>query len=112
VGESYLVFAGGEPGALDVSHCGRTRALNDAGDDVAALGAAITPVMVRADAGALDGGALDGGASDAGAADAGKPVNAAPKSGGCATGRSGSQSALLWLGFPGLSLMLRRRRRR
>lgn len=94
---SYLVYAGGTPDAYDVSSCSRTRPMAEASEDLAALGAGITPVKVEPVA--------DAGASDAGA----KPP--AVRQGGCAGGR-GNASASLWLALPALGLVLTRRKRR
>ena len=93
---SYLVYAGGEPGALSASACSRTRKMGEAAEDLAGLGAGITPVKVEP-------------AADAGAKPAPKT-----KTAGCATSGSASaktSSAGLWfLGTPALGLAARRRR--
>lgn len=46
-GKSYLVFAQGEEGALQVNACSRTRRTAEADDDLAGLGAGITPVAIK-----------------------------------------------------------------
>jgi len=43
-GATYLVYAYGEPDDLRVGLCSRTRPIEDASDDLAELGAGITPV--------------------------------------------------------------------
>jgi hypothetical protein len=95
VGSTYLVYAVGEPDKLLVTSCGRTRRLSEANEDLAALGAGVTPVKVEP-------------AKDAG-------VSSPPpktKSGGCASGKAsaGASASLWWLGAPVVSLVLRRRR--
>ncbi|MFM2421425.1 MAG: hypothetical protein RL385_6148 [Pseudomonadota bacterium] len=106
-GASYLVYADGSGQDLSTGLCGRTRAIDEAAEDLRELGVGITPVHIAPAQAAI---ASDGGVSaDSGAA---AVPSAAPKSGGCATGsRPGSQSALLWLGLPGAALFSRRRRR-
>jgi hypothetical protein len=95
---SYLVYAGGEPGALSVSACSRTRKLSEATEDLAGLGAGITPVKVEP------------------AADAGAKPPPKTKTAGCATSGSASaktaSSMLLFMGAPALGLVARRRRDR
>jgi hypothetical protein len=91
--KSYLVYAHGAPEALLVTTCSRTRPMADAGEDLGALGAGITPVKVLP-------------VADAGAA--APPAKA--KSGGCASSR-GQASASVWvLALPVLALRARRRR--
>jgi hypothetical protein len=106
-GASYLVYADSAGQDLSTGLCSRTRAIDGAAEDLRELGVGITPVHIAPAQAAI--------ASDAGvSSDGGAPPvpNAAPKSGGCATGsRPGSQSALLWLGLPGAALFSRRRRR-
>jgi MYXO-CTERM domain-containing protein len=98
---SYLVYAGGEPGALSVTTCSRTRTMGDAAEDMGPLGAGITPVKVEP-------------VVDAGA-DAGKEPPK-KKGAGCATSHSASgsastSSALVWLlAAPALGFSWRRRR--
>lgn len=99
---SYLVYAGGEPGALSATTCSRTRPMSEASEDMGALGAGITPVKVEAK-------------PDAGAKEPPKT-----KRGGCATSSSSSVSAstsssmlpLFFFGAPVVSVAARRRRRR
>jgi hypothetical protein len=97
VGSSYLVYMAGELDKPLVTSCSRTRPLSDAAEDLAALGAGVTPVKVEPAQS--------------------KPASAPPKtkSGGCATGAKASASAnsasLFWLGAPVLGLTARRRRR-
>jgi hypothetical protein len=43
---SYLVFTRTHEGRVTVSHCGRTKPIADAGEDLAKLGAGATPVKV------------------------------------------------------------------
>jgi hypothetical protein len=96
LGQSYLVYAGGESGKLDVHSCSRTRPMKEASEDLAALGAGVTPVKV-----------VDP-AQD-------QSLRAPPKtrSGGCASGKSSaSAAALLWLGTPAIVAFGQRRRRR
>jgi len=96
---SYLVYAGGEPGALSVSACSRTRKMSEATEDLASLGAGITPVKVEPVA-----------------ADAGAKPPPKTKTAGCATSGSASaktaSSMLLFMGTPALGLAVRRRRGR
>jgi hypothetical protein len=94
VGQTYLVYAAGETDKLLVTSCSRTRLLSEASEDLAALGAGVTPVKVEP-------------AKDAGVS---KPPKT--KSAGCASGKaSASASASLWwLGAPVLGLAVRRRR--
>ena len=47
VGESWLVYGDGSEGGLSASLCSRTVRMSEAGEDVAALGAGITPVDIR-----------------------------------------------------------------
>jgi hypothetical protein len=97
VGASYLVYAAGESDKLLVTSCSRTRPLGEANEDLAALGAGVTPVKVEA------------------AKDAGVTPPPKTKTGGCASGKvsaSASTSAsLVWLGTPMFGLVARRRRR-
>ena len=98
LGKSYLVYAGGEPGALSASSCSRTRPMSEASEDLGVLGAGITPVKVEpvADAGAT-------------------PPATKSKSTGCATSGSAKASTsaalALFMGAPSLGLAWRRRRR-
>lgn len=46
-GVSYLVFAHGEDDALQVTSCSRTRRTSEAAEDLAALGAGVTPVSME-----------------------------------------------------------------
>jgi hypothetical protein len=93
---SYLVYAGGEPGALTVSACSRTRKMSEATEDLAGLGAGITPIKVEP------------------VADAGAKPPPKTKTAGCATSGSASaktaSSMLLFMGAPALGLAVRRRR--
>jgi hypothetical protein len=92
VGTSYLVYAGGAPGKLEVNSCSRTRRLREASEDLAALGSANTPAT---------------GAAKQGSAPA------KSRSGGCASGAANTSAAsLIWLGMPGLCLSVRQRRTR
>jgi hypothetical protein len=95
VGVSYLVYAAGEPDKLLVTSCSRTRPLGEASEDLAALGAGVTPVKIEA------------------AKDTGAKTPPKTKSGGCATSGKASASAatasLFWLGVPALGLVFRRR---
>jgi MYXO-CTERM domain-containing protein len=96
-GKSYLVYAGGEPGALSASACSRTRPMSDASEDLGVLGAGITPVKVEP------------------AKDEGPKAPPKTKSAGCATSASAKGSAstsMLWfMAPPALGLAARRRRR-
>ena len=91
---SYLVYArrAKDDGALQVSLCSRTRGMSQAAEDLAALGAGVTPVAVAA------------------APDAGQPAEEPPATagGGCASTRTDASGAALLLGP---ALMGRRRRR-
>lgn len=88
VGTSYLVYAGGAPGKLEVNSCGRTRRLSEASEDLAALGAG-TPSKVESK----------------------KSGPAKTRSGGCASGKANASAAsLIGLGLPALGLFVRRRR--
>jgi hypothetical protein len=95
--KSYLVYAGGEPGALSASACSRTRPMSDASEDLGVLGAGITPVKVEP------------------AADAGPSAPPKTKSAGCATSgsaKASTSSAMLWfMGTPAVGFAVRRRRR-
>lgn len=95
---SYLVYAGGTPDAYSVSSCSRTRPMAEASEDLAALGAGVTPVKIEP--------VVDAGASDAGA----KPP--AVRQGGCAGGRGNASSALWLTALPAVGLALARRKRR
>jgi hypothetical protein len=85
---SYLVYAGGELGALSASACSRTRAMSEASEDTSALGAGITPVKVEAKP------------------DAGTKEPPKTKGGGCATTHSSSVSASTSSSVPPLPLFL------
>jgi hypothetical protein len=98
---SYLVYAGGTPDAYSVSSCSRTRPMAEASEDLAALGAGITPVKIDAAADA-------GTTSDAGVA-TGKPP--AVRQGGCAGGKGNASSALVMMSLPAVGLVLKRRKR-
>jgi MYXO-CTERM domain-containing protein len=93
--KSYLVYAQGTPDALSVSSCSRTRPMAETNEDLAALGAGITPVKVEP------------------VADAGKPAEPPKtKSGGCASSSTQKRASLAWLGLPVLALAARRRMQR
>lgn len=99
VGTSYLVYAAGEPDKLLVTSCSRTRPLGEASEDLASLGAGVTPVKIEA-------------VKDAGVS----PPPSKTKSGGCASSgkvsaSTSSSASLLWLGTPMFGLVARRRRR-
>jgi hypothetical protein len=92
---SYLVYATGTPDALSVTSCSRTRPMADAAEDLAALGAGITPVKVEP------------------VADAGKaPEPPKTKTGGCASSSGQKRASVAWLALPVLALAKRRRMRR
>jgi hypothetical protein len=97
VGKTYLVYGVGELDKPLVTNCGRTRLLSEANEDLAALGAGVTPVKVEP------------------AQDAGVSTPPKTKSGGCASGKASASAAasapLWWLGAPALGLAARRRRR-
>jgi hypothetical protein len=93
---SYLVYASGTPDALSVSSCSRTRPMSEASEDLAALGAGITPVKVEP-------------VADAGAGTPAKPPRA--KSGGCASSSGQKRASLAWLALPVVALAARRRLR-
>lgn len=89
-GASYLVYAGGAPGELEVNSCSRTRRSSEASEDLAALGAGVAPAEVESKK---------------------SSAPARTRSGGCASGRANTRAlSLLWLGTPGLCLFLRRGR--
>jgi len=91
---SYLVYAAeGEGGVIEVSGCSRTRAMADASEDLAVLGAGITPVEVKP---------ADETKSE--------PPKTAPRSGGCGSTRGAEASGGLFL-LPLTGLLLKRRRR-
>jgi MYXO-CTERM domain-containing protein len=92
--KSYLVYAQGAPDALAVTSCGRTRPMAESNEDLAALGAGITPVKVEP------------------VADAGAPATPPKtKTGGCASSQGQARASMGWLGLPMLVLAARRRRR-
>lgn len=91
---SYLVYAGGSTATLEVSGCSRTRALSDAGEDLALLGAGITPVTVTADSPAA------------------VPPKAAPKTGGCGSVGAAAQASASLALLPVTGLVLGARRRK
>jgi len=97
---SYLVYTEGQPGALSVSACSRTRPLADAAEDLTSLGAGATPVAPSPKT-------ADAGAPDAGTPSAVKP----PRAGGCASSRAQASLAPWLLAVPALVLARRRRRR-
>ena len=92
---SYLVYASGSETALEVSGCSRTRAMTDASEDLAILGAGITPVEVNP-------------------APAPETKPPAPKTGGCGSVKGAAQASasLMLLPVTGLALRARRRRQR
>lgn len=93
---SYLVYAANGAQGLEAGSCGRTRALADAAEDLAALGAGVTPVHVKP-------------APKAKGDSAKKPP--AVKHSGCGTtSATGQMSASLWLLAPCVALFARRRR--
>lgn len=89
--KSYLLYAQGALDALTVSTCSRTRPMAEANEDLAALGAGVTPVKVEA------------------IKDAGAPPAAKPKPAGCASTRGQASASLWWMGLPVLALSARRR---
>lgn len=92
---SYLVYADGTESALEVSGCSRTRLMSDAADDLAVLGAGITPVDVKNTPATTP------------------PVPAtAPKSGGCGSMSGSASAGASLLFFPATGLLLGARRRR
>ncbi len=91
---SYLVYAGGSTAKLEVSGCSRTRALSDAGDDLALLGAGITPVTVTADSPPA------------------APPKATPKTGGCGSVKAAAQASAPLALLPATGLVLGARRRK
>lgn len=99
---SYFVYAiKNEAGKLEAGSCGRTRPMEGASEDLAALGAGVTPVKVEPKPAPAKDAPKD------------KDVAPAPKSGGCASSASGSasmKSSLLF--FPALGGLLAARRRR
>lgn len=94
---SYLIYAGGSLDALEVTTCSRTRPMSEASEDLGPLGVGVTPVKIES-------------AADAGAA-APPKTKSAGCSASCASGKSGSATALLWLALPAFGLVLRRRER-
>jgi len=95
---SYLIYAGGTPDALSVSSCSRTRLMADASEDLAALGAGVTPVKIDP-------------VVDAGVADPGPAKPPTVRQGGCAGGK-GNASAAMWLtALPAVGLLIKRRTR-
>lgn len=93
--KSYLVYAHGAPDALLVTSCSRTRPMAEASEDLAALGAGITPVKVEP------------------VADAGAPATPPKtKTGGCASSQGQARASMGWMGLPMLTLAARRRTRR
>jgi hypothetical protein len=90
--KSYLVYTQGALDALTVTTCSRTRPMADANEDLAALGAGVTPVKIEA-------------LKDAGAAPPAKP-----KPAGCASTRGQASASLWWMGLPVFALRARRRR--
>lgn len=88
---SYLVYAGGNEHELWVSGCSRTRPMEDAAEDLAALGGGVTPVKVEPQP------------------DASTKTFTKTRSAGCASS-TGQASASLLFGLPALGLILRRRR--
>jgi hypothetical protein len=93
---SYLVYASGSEANLEVSGCSRTRAMADASDDLAVLGAGITPVDVKAQP-----------------APPAAPTTS-PKTGGCGSVSSSARASasLVLLPVTGLVLGARRRKQR
>jgi hypothetical protein len=96
---SYFVYATkDEAGKLQAGSCGRTRAMSQASDDLAAFGAGVTPVKVE---------------PKEPTPAPNKNVAPAPKSGGCGGSASASSTAhgsLLF--FPALASVFAARRRR
>lgn len=100
---SYLVYAAeGEGGVIEVSGCSRTRAMTDAADDLAVLGAGITPVEVKP---------ADKPADKPGETTGNEPPKAAPRTGGCGSTSGTAQASLSLMLLPVTGLVLQRRRR-
>jgi hypothetical protein len=99
---SYFVYAiKNEKGELLAGSCGRTRPMEAASDDLAALGAGVTPVKVEPRVTSAQNASHE------------KDIAPAPKSGGCASNASASAGMSALLFFPALGgLLVARRRRR
>jgi hypothetical protein len=95
--QSYLVYAGGTPPELEVSSCSRTKPMDGASEDLAVLGAGITPVTI----------------APVEPKEA-TPPQATPKSGGCGSvsGTAQASATFALLPITGIAFATRRRLKR